>query len=152
MKESKKDILWRVYLVYGFICLFGIAIIAQVCRLQFAEGKYWREKADSLTLAYKKIEPARGNIYSTEGSLLATSVPIYNVHVDFLSDAITKEIFNSNVDSLAYCLSALFTDKSKEEYKRFLKECRKEGDRYTLLQRNVTFNQLKELRQFPIFR
>ena len=88
MKETKKDILWRVYLVYIFICLFGIAIIAQICRLQFSEGKYWKEKADSLTLDYKKIEPARGNIYSSEGSLLATSVPIYNVHVDFLSDAI----------------------------------------------------------------
>ncbi|HKR03298.1 MAG TPA: penicillin-binding protein [Bacteroidia bacterium] len=152
MKETQKDILWRIYLVYIFICLFGIAIIAQVCRLQFVQGKFWREKADSLTLAYKKIEPVRGNIYSADGSLLATSVPIYNVHVDFLSDAITKEIFNNKVDSLAYCLSVLFKDKSKDEYKRFLKETRKEGNRYALLQRNVTFNQLKKLRQFPVFR
>src|SRR6185436_6241691 len=73
-------------------------------------------------------------------------------HVDFLSDAITKEIFNNNVDSLAYCLSSLFRDKPKEEYKRLLKESRRDGDRYALLQRNVTFNQLKRLRQFPIFR
>ncbi len=152
MKETQKDILWRIYLVYIFICLFGIAIIAQVFRLQFIQGAYWREKADSLTLAYKKIEPSRGNIYSADGSLLATSVPIYNIHVDFFSDAITKEIFNNNIDSLSYCLSLLFKDKSKDEYKRILKEARRDGDRYALLQRNVTFNQLKKLRQFPIFK
>jgi cell division protein FtsI (penicillin-binding protein 3) len=152
MKETQKDILWRIYLVYIFICLFGIAIIFQVFRLQFIQGTYWREKADSLTLAYKKIEPSRGNIYSADGSLLATSVPIYFIHVDFLSDAITNEIFNNNIDSLSYCLSFLFKDKSKDEYKRVLKEARSEGDRYALLQRNVTFNQLKKLRQLPIFR
>ena len=152
MKETKKDILWRVYVVYIFICLFGLAIIVQVFRLQFVQGQYWREKADSLTLAYKKIEPARGNIYSADGSLLATSVPVYDVHVDFMSEAVTKQVFSENVDSLAYCLSALFKDNSKDEYKRFLKESRKDGERYGLLKKNVSFNQLKELRQFPIFR
>lgn len=152
MKETKKDILWRVYLVYIFICLFGLAIIIQVFRLQFVEGKYWRAKADSLTIAYRQIEPARGNLYSNDGSLLATSVPVYEVHVDFMTDGITKEIFSNKVDSLAFNLSVLFGDKSKDEYKRFLKEARNDGERYTLLQKNITYNQLKKLRQFPIFR
>lgn len=152
MQETKKDILWRVYFVYIFICLFGLAIIVQLCRLQFVQGEYWRAKADSLTLAYKKIEPSRGNIYSADGSLLATSVPIYEVHIDFMSGGIAKNIFTEKVDSLAHCLSVLFGDKSKEEYKRFIKESRREGERYALLKKNVTFNELKKLRQFPILR
>ncbi|MFI5219130.1 MAG: penicillin-binding protein [Bacteroidia bacterium] len=152
MKETKKDILWRVYLIYIFICLFGLAIILQVFRLQFVQGEYWRAKADSLTIAYRNIEPARGNIYSADGSLLATSVPVYEVHVDFLADGFTREIFSEKADSLAYCLSTLFGDKSKEEYKRFLKEARSSKERWVLLHKNVTFGELKKLCQFPIFR
>jgi cell division protein FtsI (penicillin-binding protein 3) len=60
--DARKDILWRVYVVYAFICLFGLAIIVQVVRLQFVQGDYWRARADSLTTAYKTIEAARGNI------------------------------------------------------------------------------------------
>lgn len=152
MQETKKDILWRVYFVYVFICLFGIAIIGQIVRLQFVQGAYWKAKADSLTIKLQKIEPVRGSIYSSDGSLLATSVPVYEVHVDFMSEGITKEIFYEKVDSLAYCLSVLFNDKTKEEYKRILKEARKDGDRFTLLQRNVSYNKLNALRKLPIFR
>lgn len=152
MKETKKDILWRVYLVYIFICLFGLAIIGQVCRLQFAQGAYWRAKADSLTITTQKIEPARGNIYSVDGSLLATSVPVYELHIDFLADGMTRSLFSEKVDSLAYCLSTLFKDKTKEEYKRMLKDARKDGDRFALLKKNVSYNELLQIKKFPLFK
>ncbi len=151
MADIKKDILWRVYLVYAFVCLFGAAIIFKVCHLQFAEGEYWKSKADSLTLSYINIEPARGNIYSCDGSLFATSLPFYDIRMDLKAGAITKEVFNEKVDSLAFCLSNLFKDKSQESYKRLLKEARRDGERYFLLQRNVSHNNLKKVRKFPIF-
>ena len=151
MADIKKDILWRVYVVYAFVCLFGAAIIFKVCHLQFAEGEYWKSKADSLTLSYINIEPARGNIYSCDGSLFATSLPYYDIRMDLKAGAITKEVFNDKVDSLAFCLADLFKDKSKETYKRLLKEARRDGERYFLLQRNVSHNNLKKVRKFPIF-
>src|SRR6186997_110566 len=112
MGDTKKEILNRIYLVYIFICLFGFAIIGRIWQLQYVEGDKWRAMADSLTTKLKKIEPARGNIYTADGSLLATSVPIYDLRVDMLSESITKEIFNDNVDSLSICLAKLFKDKS----------------------------------------
>ena len=151
MADIKKDILWRVYVVYVFICLFAVAIIFRVCQVQFAEGEYWRNKADSLTLGYKNIEPSRGNIYSADGSLLATSLPYYDIRIDQKENAIKKELFNAKVDSLAFCLADLFKDKSKETYKRILREGRRDGEGYLLLQRNVSFNNLKKLKKFPIF-
>jgi cell division protein FtsI (penicillin-binding protein 3) len=90
MGDTKRDILKRIYFVYGFICLFGLAIVAKIWHLQFVEGDFWRAKADSLTTRLNKIEPARGNIYTSDGSLLATSVPIYDLRVDLLAESNTK--------------------------------------------------------------
>jgi cell division protein FtsI (penicillin-binding protein 3) len=150
--DTKKDIMLRVYLVYAFICLFGLAILVQVFRLQFIQGNYWKEKAESLTTDIKNIEAARGNIYASDGSLLATSMPIYEVRMDMKTDAMTDDLFNKNIDSLAYHLSILFKDKSASQYKRDLKESRRENNRYYLVRRNAAFNEIKQLKQFPLYR
>jgi cell division protein FtsI (penicillin-binding protein 3) len=152
MGDTKKDILKRVYIVYFFICIFGISIIAKVYHIQFVEGDHWRAKADSLTTALKTIEPSRGNIYSADGRPLATSVPIYDLRVDMLSESVTKEIFNDNVDSLSISLSRLFADRSAGDYKRLLREARREGLRYMLLKKDVSYKDLQLVRKFPIFR
>ena len=152
MAENKKDILWRIYLVFCGFILFGIAILGRVGHLQFSEGEYWKRKADSLTLKYQNIEPMRGNIYACDGSLLATSLPRYDVHVDMVAAGKDKQMFNDKVDSLALNLSQLFNDKTKGEYKRILKEARKDGERYFLLKRNISFKEQKALRTFPLFK
>ncbi len=150
--EKKVDILRRSYLVFAGFILFGLAILSRVGYLQFAEGEYWRSKADSLTLKFHTINPMRGNIYASDGSLLATSLPRYDIHVDLMASGLKKDIFNEQVDSLALCLAQLFGDKSKADYKRILKEARRDGDRYFLLKRNVSYKEQKALRTFPLFR
>lgn len=152
MGDTKKDILGRVYLVYFCICIFGAAIVGRIWHLQFVEGDTWRAKADSLTTRLNKIEPSRGNIYTSDGSLLATSVPIYDLRVDMLSESITKEIFNNNVDSLSIYLSKLFKDKPASEYKYALRESRREGQRYFLLKKGVSYKELLAVRKMPIFK
>jgi cell division protein FtsI (penicillin-binding protein 3) len=152
MAEIKKDIIWRVYIVYIGFLIFGLAIIGRISQLQFVEGDKWKAKADSLTLSYRTIEPSRGNIYAADGSLLATSLPRYDVHLDLMAGGITKDAFNAGVDSLAYCLSVLFKDHTKNDYKRLLKEGRTDKERYFLLRRNISFNEQRALRAFPLFR
>ena len=150
--EVKKDIMWRIYFSFLFICLFGIAIIVQICRIQFVQGTYWKEKADSLTTAYKDIDASRGNFFADDKSLLATSVPIYDVRMDLQTDGLTNDMFSENVDSLSEALSDLFHDRSKPQYKQDLKQARSDGERYYLIQRNVHFPELQKLKQFPLFR
>ena len=45
MKEFKKDILLRVYVVYFGILLFGMAIIGKAIYIRSTEGKELLEKA-----------------------------------------------------------------------------------------------------------
>jgi cell division protein FtsI (penicillin-binding protein 3) len=152
MTEVKKDIAWRIYLLYFLVCLFGLTIIGKAVAIQLFEGEALKQKAQSLTLVERNIEAVRGNIYATDGSLLATSIPIYEVRFDPNSGALDKEFFFANVDSLAWHLSKLFKDRSMASYRKSLVDARNSGNRYHLIQRNVKYPQLKKLEEFPIFR
>ena len=152
MNDLKKDIAWRIYLTYFLVCLFALAIFVKAATIQLIEGEELKQKVQNLTLKEMNIEAVRGNIYATDGSLLATSVPIYEVRFDPNADAITEELFYENVDSLAWCLSELFQDRSLSSYRQSLINARKEGKRYHLIKRNVKYTDLKEMKEFPIFR
>lgn len=150
--DIKKDILWRVYIVYICVCLFAIFIVAKVAVIQFAEGDKWRAYADSLRIKEFDIEAVRGNIYAADGSLLATSLPFYEVGMDVNTGYLADDIFEKNVDSLALCLSNMFKDRSRKEYKALLNKARRSGDRYVLIKRNVSYDQLQTMKTFPMFR
>ncbi|NQT77721.1 MAG: transpeptidase family protein [Bacteroidetes bacterium] len=151
-EDIKKDILWRVYLVYLGIFFLALAIIGKAAYIQFVEGKELIAKAEQQELKYFSIEANRGNIYDAGGKLIATSVPIFEIRMDVASELISDKFFRENVDSLALCLSKLFSDRTKYQYKKGLQDARKDGNRYYLLKRKVSYAELKELRTFPILR
>ncbi|MDQ3072129.1 MAG: cell division protein, partial [Bacteroidota bacterium] len=148
----KRDILWRVWVSFGLVCALAVAVVIQIIKLQTVNRGYYANLADSLTTAYFSIEPLRGNIYAADGSVLVTSIPIYEVRMDMKVDGLTKNVFNSNVDSLAYCLAMYFKDKSPNKYREELSNAYRKGARYHLIRRNLTHTQLKDIKQFPLFR
>jgi len=148
----RTNILLRVYIAFGLIVLLSLAVIGQLYRLQYVQGEKWKQMASKSSTRYETIEAVRGNIYSVDGSLLATSVPEYELHMDMIAGKIAEdEVFYSKVDSLAAALANLYPDKSSRDYSRLLREARKEKLRYQLIRRRVTFNELKAIRKFPIF-
>ncbi|MFH1004972.1 MAG: penicillin-binding protein [Bacteroidota bacterium] len=150
--DKKKDILWRIYMIYLFVFLLAGFIIARVMKIQISEGNHWTTLAEKLTLRYTNIEAVRGNIFDINEQLLATSLPYYDVAVDMNSDPITDEIFYENIDSLALSLSKLFADRSKVGYKRMLINTRITGDRYMVLHKDVSYKELQKIKTFPLFR
>lgn len=148
----RKDIILRVYFTYVLLALVAIAIFARAVHIQFVQGDRWKKMSDSLTTDFIDVEAGRGNIYSSDGSLLATSLPEYELRMDLMTESLTKEVFNEHVDSLAICLSNLFKDKSASEYEHKLIQARKNKERYFLIKRVVNYPQLKAVKTFPIFR
>lgn len=148
----KTDILIRVYISFGLMVVIAIAVIYKMFVVQVVHGEKWLAMQDSLSTKYDDVEPARGNIYSVDGSLLATSVPEYDIRMDVVAPGIEEdEIFYSKVDSLASSLSLFFGDKTSAQYSRSLREARKSRNRYFLIKRNVGYQQMKRMRTFPIF-
>lgn len=147
----KRDILIRTSLVYLGVLLIGLLILGKALHLQLFEKDEWAQEENS-TVQHKVIEPNRGNIYSSDGRLLAVSVPYYEIRMDFRSESFTRDIFDAGVDELAKSLSALFQDRHWSTYKRDLVREQEKGNRYFLVKRNVTYTQLQEVKQFPIFK
>jgi cell division protein FtsI (penicillin-binding protein 3) len=142
----------RVYLAFGLVLLFAAAVVWQLCRVQIVQGKKWKAMATTLSTQYQTVDAARGNIFDVGMNLLATSVPEYELHMDMLAAGIyDDDVFNEKVDSLAMRLSQLYGDKTESEYSRALREARKDSSRYFLVRRNVTYQELKQIRKFPIF-
>jgi cell division protein FtsI (penicillin-binding protein 3) len=150
--EVKKDMMWRVYLVYILMSVFAICIITRILIINVGQGDMWKAKAASLTMQNDSIEAVRGNIFDVNGSLLATSLPYYEVGMDPLANPYSDENFTAAADSLSTRLANLFPDKSKRDYLRELMRARKTEDRYIVLRHNVSFKDLQAMKTFPILR
>ena len=151
MTDIKKDILWRVYLVYFGILVFGFAIIGKIVYIQLKEGVELKAKAQTQEIKVFDLEANRGNILDNKGSLLATSVPIFEIRMDVSSPHISDEQFRLKVDSIATGLSKILGN-SKQKTKSSLIKARNKGNRYFLIGRRVTYDQLKQIRTLPILR
>lgn len=153
--EVKKDILWRIYLCYLAIIAVAVCILIKIFFIQQVEGSYWISKSDSLHERYITIQASRGTIYSADGRMLSTSIPYFDIRMDFRADGLIEnngKRFYDNLDSLSYCLSKLFGDKSRQQYKNILRKGFKDHERYFLLKKNLNFEQYAKLRTFPLFR
>jgi cell division protein FtsI (penicillin-binding protein 3) len=147
----KKSILLRVRVAFLFVALFAVAVVAKIAHIQFIEGEKWQKLGERISFDYKRVKATRGNIYSDNGSLLATSLPFYKIAFD--ATLPKDEVFNAGIDSLAWHLSTYFRDRSKTDYKRMLKDARASGKQYIIISRKqIDFQGKKKMMTWPIFR
>ncbi len=151
IKGPGSDVMFRVYIVFSLIAVFGVSIIAKVAYIQVIEGDELKEQAIEQEYRFFDTDAVRGNIYASDGSLLATSIPIFEIRMDVASDLISSELFKDSATWLARSLSKKFGNKTQWEYKQMLIKARASGNRYLLIQKNVSFEDLRELKTYPIF-
>ncbi|MDO9373551.1 MAG: penicillin-binding protein [Ferruginibacter sp.] len=153
--EIKKDILWRVYLCFLGMILLGAVVLGRAFYIQQVEGSYWQSVGDSLHLKYVPLSAERGTIFSEDGNMLSTSIPIFDVYVDFGAEGLREkngQRFKANVDSLSICLADLFGDKKKAVYKKELQQAYIKRIRYYALKKKISFVEYAQLREFPLVR
>lgn len=154
--QIARDILRRVRWLYFLFLLIAVAIMGRIVWIQYGpQGAELREKAKRITFERVAVEAERGDILARDGRILATSVPTYEIRMDFAAAGMADSLFNNNVDSLAYRLSAFFGDKSQAAYRKMLTDARadKTSNRYKLISpRRVNYLEEREIRSFPLFR
>ncbi len=143
----------RLYIVFLLVGVFAIAILVRLFMVQYVEPKEWKEMAQNFVTEYRDIEATRGNIYAADGSLLATTLPHYEIRMDLTVDALTDEIFNDNIDGLSEGLADLFKSKGRNKtyYKNRLKEARRKGNKYCLVEKAVEYGEVQKAKELPIF-
>lgn len=147
----KQDIFWRIAVAFFFLLLMAVAIVWKIFAIQFIQGKEWRSMADSLTIKSQPVAAERGNIYSADGHLLATSLPYFDIRMDMHADGLTDDIFHEHMDSLSQQLASLFKDKSASSYKSDLTHARVRGERFHLVHADVAYPDYLKLKTFSLF-
>ena len=146
MNRKKTNINLRVVVLYLLTLLISIIVVLKILTVQHLKTEINTNSQPK----YFSVDASRGNIVSDDGSLLAISMPLYNVRLDM--SVMNNDLFLNNVDSLSYLLSELFNDKSHIEYKQFLLNSKnKKANKFILLKKKVTHIQLNELKKMPIF-
>ena len=111
--------------------------------------------SDSLHQQFLTLDAERGTIYSEDGQMLSTSIPTFDVFIDFNADGLREKKgkrFNENVDSFAISLANYFNDKTATQYKKELQLAFKENARYYPLKKKLSFDEYKSFRDFPLAR
>jgi cell division protein FtsI (penicillin-binding protein 3) len=144
---TETNILNRLYFVAGSMFVFAIAVVFKLCTIQFVQGDAYRELAEERTSQNKDIPANRGNVYSADGSLLATSIPKYDIRIDAIQPK--KGLFNSLVKPLADSLSQ-YSGKSSSYHLNRIKKARLDKNRYFLLARDISYSDYIRIRNFPM--
>jgi len=141
----------RVRIAFLGVLVFAVCVAAKIGHIQLAEGEKWRQEARETMFQNMEVEATRGNIYSDNESLLATSLPFYRVAMD--PTLAKNELFNKNIDSLSLQLARFYKDRSAKEYKELIKDARTSNKRYiTLNRKQINYQSKKEMTSWPLFR
>jgi cell division protein FtsI (penicillin-binding protein 3) len=151
--EVKRDILWRVYLSFLGIAALSLLVLGKAFYIQQFQGSYWRSMSDSLHQRIEEIDAGRGTIFSEDGQMLSTSLPTFDIYIDFMADGLRQKNgkrFKENIDSFSVSLANYFGDKTAAAYKKELQKAYKEKQRYYPLKKKLKFEEYKVFREFPL--
>lgn len=102
--DIKKGIFRRVRVLYALFFFVGMLIAGKILYLQYGpKGPALRNKGTTITYERVKLEADRGDVLACDGRILATSVPMYEVRMDFAANGLIDSVFLRDVDSLGEC-------------------------------------------------
>ena len=129
--------------------MFGLGIGYKLFHLQFIDGDKYRKIAEEKTLKSFVVNSSRGNIFSEDGSLLATSTTKFDVFFD--SKTVPNHIFNSEIQSLSIELSKILGDDDVKWLNNF-REAKNNNNRYLPIIKNIDLDEVNEFKKLPIFK
>lgn len=148
MAITDKNNSLRMYLVAGIMFVMAVFVVIKLTNIQWVEGKYYRDLAKERTVKNFEIPSNRGNIYSSDGSLLATSIPEYTIRFDAIAPK--SEDFNENIGLLADSLSILLQKPAGQILSEF-RRARATKNRYLLVARKLSYSEYIKIKGFPLF-
>lgn len=150
-EEVRKDIRRRYTVVVLLLFIPILMILATIFKVQFVQGKAWRDLGEKSKMEDVLVPSNRGNILSQDGQLMASTVPYYTLYMDF--QAVNQDTFFHYLNPLCARLAQKFQDKTAGGYRQhLLKGYRKQSREYLISRLKVSHTELKEVRQFPLFK
>ena len=147
-QNFSKKLMQRFYLLVTLILIFSIILIFKLFHIQFYENETGLGFEPESIVKNVILEPSRGNIYASDGNILATSIPRYELHWDSVTT--DDYLFETKKKTLADSIASLTGVSSKFILKK-LEKAKKNKNRYLLIAKNVSYSDYKKYKTFPIF-
>ena len=135
--------------ISAFLALFAVAVLVKLYVVSIRDGGALREAARDRVVQQRTVQASRGNIYSSDGQLLATSMPVYELRWD--ASLVNQEHFDKSINKTAIGLQLLLPERSAWEWLTYLKEQQSEQKRYALIAKNLSFSMYRRVRDLPLF-
>ena len=145
----ENNFLIRLYVVGFLMIIFSLGIFYKLFQIQFIDGDKYRKIAEDKTVKNFVAEPIRGNLYSNDGSILATTVSKFDIYID--TKIISEKIFQTELSSLCEKISQFKKTNSVDECRR-IKIARQNNNRYLNIFKNVDNKSLDQIKSFPILK
>lgn len=146
--DHNKPLMPRFYLLVISLSLFAFVLIGKLIFIQFYQNSEGVSFSSDSIIKNVVLEPSRGNIYASDGNILATSISRYELHWDAM--VASQLSFENNKEALADSL-ALMTATSPKETLNLLNRVRKQKNRYWLIAKNISYSEYMRYKSFPIF-
>ena len=149
--KNIKNISIKVWVMYMLISLLGVTIAVKVFAIQFFAEESWEVQAKESAVQKRVIQPTRGQIFSSDKLLLATSISEFDIRWDSQAGSLDEEKLRLYIDSASYALAQLFPEKTQQEAKEDFQSAIQGKNRYQLIKRNIDFLQKKKIEKMPFF-
>ncbi|MGC1203353.1 MAG: penicillin-binding protein [Flavobacteriaceae bacterium] len=129
--------------------IFGLAVLFKIFSIQYLQGDKYRALVEKRDIQNVTIPANRGNVYADDGSLLATSIPKYNIAIDAV--ICPTNTFEEFIKPLCDSLSN-YSGKSSSYYEKSIRKARANKNQYLLLAKNINYTDYTRFRNFPLLK
>src|SRR5512133_2310278 len=149
---ARDEIVWRGALVYFAIAILAVVLLIRILILQYIQRGKWADMSERYVYKTAEMPANRGDILTSDGRILASSVPYYTIYMDTRSSGMALSTWTNGINGLSAGLAKYLGVRSAAGWKSAISEARRKGDRYFLIQRKVDYETLKKIKMLPIFR
>lgn len=152
-KFEKNKVMPRYFAIAVVLTLLGFAVIGKAMYIMTAEKQYWTDVAARLKADSIDVMPNRGNILSSDGQLMASSIPEYKIYIDFKAGDEKKDsILLADMDSICNGLHTIFPEKSAADFKKHMMEgYEKKSRNWPIWKKRIDYGTCAEVKKLPVF-
>ena len=138
VKKLNRSMRTKLIVLFGVVIIGLSILIGRLMYIQYSSGDKYEKKVlslqsyDSVTLPFQ-----RGDIVDSNGTILATSVAVYNVILDCSVMTDKEEYIEPTISALLECFDELDRD-TLEDYAK-----NKKDSRYIVLAKKLSYNSVQ---------
>lgn len=151
-QDNKKRIIRRYLLIIGLVLLLAWAIVDNLIDTTIKHREDWLKLSNDILAKKEFVEPERGNIYASNGSLLAGNVYYYIGRLDFgVKCVATPDTLLKYLPALCDSLQSMFPEKKAAVWESEIKAqlYRTKKNRSYKLVSQITPAEFQRMKKFP---